>query len=252
MKGRLQVKASGAAKVVALLLLSPFVMRAETLCSSSLQEKSVRMTQAKQEAVEAAADRVMKRFYKTLDFGVLWKEMFVSDPELRHKEVIAVTFNKLDYRTKEPISFEARERAYIALGNLNFCLSALGFTNRALLDNPEFTEEMNKSAKPFTGSRPSRNTAELYEMARKIDDISAQLRKYILRDKYNTPDYRLALSKFKEDERDKLNRLPSVFEPAGLKKSTPIYMARREMFYLYFIEERGALKLLTFTSRRRF
>src|SRR5207302_8513129 len=34
----------------------------------------------RQKAAEEAADRVMHRFYETLDFGAIYKEMYVADP----------------------------------------------------------------------------------------------------------------------------------------------------------------------------
>jgi len=50
-------------------------------------------TPAKQQLAEAAADRIVRRFYEELDFGVIYRKMYVSNPKLRKAEVQIIVEN---------------------------------------------------------------------------------------------------------------------------------------------------------------
>ena len=68
-------------KVIALL----FVFILSTTATSQTRTRAQRASGEKR-LVEEAADRVMRRFYETLDFGTVYRELFVSNP-LKEEEV---------------------------------------------------------------------------------------------------------------------------------------------------------------------
>jgi hypothetical protein len=86
----------------------------------------------KQKGAEAAADQVLTRFYETLDFAVIYRELYVSEP-LKHQEVKIIIGNILRQGTRDltipQIDFAAMERAYIAKRNFDFLVSAENFTD---------------------------------------------------------------------------------------------------------------------------
>ncbi|HEX8097880.1 MAG TPA: hypothetical protein VF507_07585 [Pyrinomonadaceae bacterium] len=123
------------------------------------QEQTAKVTNPeKRQAVEAAADRVMQRYYETLDFGNIFKEMYVSDVNLRHTEIEAMTSGFLDWKSEDKISYAARERAYVAFGNFWFSMSAALLTRgKDLLpvlekELKEPNESMTQKGKPTTSS----------------------------------------------------------------------------------------------------
>ena len=91
----------------------------------------------RQKAAEEAADRVMHRFYETLDFGAIYKEMYVADPlktaEVRWtiRGILMQGVFALPSQERPKtlnIDFAAMERAYIAKENFDFLSSAVKFT----------------------------------------------------------------------------------------------------------------------------
>src|SRR5882762_3454892 len=78
------------------LSCSLILMLASLTLSTAAQRKRVPKSPQpeKQRAAEEAADLVMRRFYDTLDFGVIYSEIYVSEP-LKHREVQIIIGNLL-------------------------------------------------------------------------------------------------------------------------------------------------------------
>jgi hypothetical protein len=77
------------------------------------------------------------------------------------------------------------------------------------------------------------------------------LRKYIDPGSYNGTSYQARVAAFTEDAPDEAQHLQKVFQLSSFATGTKIYLARREMFYLYFIKEADTFKLLTISGRLR-
>src|SRR6266550_8459741 len=120
------------------------VLTSLTLSTAAQRKRAPKSPQPeKQRAAEEAADRVMRRFYDTLDFGVIYREMYVSD-QLKHREVQIIIGNILVQGTRDlkipPIDLATMERAYIAKRNFDFLVSAENFTDDG--DRASFDREL--------------------------------------------------------------------------------------------------------------
>jgi hypothetical protein len=220
--------------------------------STQEQAKDKTASSAKQLAAEQAVDKVLARFYETLDFGVVWKEMYVSDEKLRHLEVEAIIFKFLDHEAKDEVSHEAKERAYVAIGNYWHCLSAMTFTASESELEAAY-KEIQKPYESFSQHPKKISTSEALDLfvTSKMIEIGTLLRKRVASNQFNSLDYKDKLGKVDENEPANIDRIREVFTPAGLKPETQIYVVDREIFHYYLIEEQGQFKLLTFLLRRR-
>lgn len=225
--------------------------RAQT-AKTPAEKKVSPLEKQKQQAAEDAADRFMQRFYETLDMGVVLKEFTVSNPSLRQADVWVLTQN-VPYAPEAKIDYAARERLYIAQLNLRFLLIAVSLTAPDSIETLEKNQEFTSRYESISGMTTKLATsADLDEQVTNVLNlINAQLRGHVDPAAYNSPAYRDRVSKVKEDMADETERLREVFAPAGLTNDTKLYVVRREMHYLYFIEEPTGFKLLTFSSRHQ-
>ena len=221
------------------------------------KETSALRQSEKQKAAEGATDRILQRFYETLDFGVVYREMYVSDPDVRRLEVEIITDNMMGgWDAHRKVDLAARERAYIAYANFEWLTSALEITQ---VKDPE-SKELDKLGDAYrslltdvhkhriltTDSLDTRVTS----LFRQLND---QIRKYVVRENFNTAAYKAKVSQIAEDQPDERSELKELFLGVGsLRSDTEIYVVRREHHYFYLIEENGSFKLLTTSSRHRF
>src|SRR2546425_7787155 len=203
-----------------------------------------------QQRVEEAADRVMKRFYETLNFEDVWKEMVVSNSSFRAEEVVIVMFQLL---RDSKIPYADQEKAYIAEKNFQLLLSAVRFTARQTVDREKLEQELKEPYESTTRiKQPIVSAADLNARFTSVmNHMNDIFRKYVSRDAYNGAAYKAETASFTEDAPDETQRLREIFTPVGLRRDTKIYLARREMFYLYLIKEGDTFKLLTLSGRRR-
>ena len=207
----------------------------------------------KQTLAEHAADRMMKRFYETLQFKTIWDEFYVTDTGLRNLEVESTTFSLIRYRAQKlpemRISMDARERAYIAQHDFWATTSAALFTNGAVpLDDDYGSKYESITQRP----KPYLNAAEIdKDFTAVMNQLSEANRKFIVPQNVGSPAYNERLTKFHESNPPNLERIRIVFAAAGLSKDAPIYLVRREMLHLYLIEEKNEFKILTILNRER-
>ena len=239
-----------------LLLLMPFASAtAQTKGPAKLS------TQAeKQMAAEHAADRVMRRFYETLDFKTIYDEMYVPDP-FKSAEVRWNTRGILmqglmsldpDQRPKTfSIEFPVLERAYIATQNFKFLSSALKFTYEGDEDKlkAEIEDAYHKFYEPMTkeGIKPIL-TAERLDavLTGNLNRFNEVLREHVMAKNLDSSIYKDTLASIKESRVDESSRMKKLFE---LKRNQPIFVVRRENHYLYFIENNRELRMLSSTPR---
>lgn len=217
----------------------------------SAQERSA--STGKQRAAELAADRMLKRFYETLQFETVWNEFYVSNEAFRRLEVEAITFSLVKYRADRlpynRISTDARERAYIARYNFLATLSAALFTSGNIPKDDGYGrlyESITVRPKPYVNS---------VEMDRDFTAVMEQLsnanRKFVVRENVGSQSYREKVDRFEESKPANVERIREVFAPAGLGQDVQIYVVKREMFHIYMIEEGGDFKVLSILTRTR-
>ena len=236
-----------AIKGVLLLLL----VGVDASCAPSRQ--AAQQASDKQTLAELAADRMMKRFYETLQFKTIWDEFFVTDTALRDLEVESITFSLIKYRAdalpESRISMEARERAYMALENFWATTSAALFSSGEVPRDAEYGrkyESLTRRPKPYA------NNAELdKEFTAVMNELNDANRKLVVPGNIGSPSYNARLKRFQETSAPDMERIRIVFAAAGLRRDTPIYLVRREMFHLFMIEEKGDFRILSILNRER-
>ena len=246
-----------------ILRLSLILLLSMSSASATAQTKAPAKlsTQAqKKMAAEQAADRVMRRFYETLDFKTIYDEMYVPDPfkstEVRWniRGIVWQSTSTSESQTLPKtisIDFPAMERAYIALQNFEFLMSAVKFTYnddedklKAEVEDAyhQFYEPMTKDRiKPILTSE--RLDAALTVNLNRFNDF---LRKHVVAKDFDSPIYKARVASIDESRADESSRLKELFE---LKRNQPIFVVRRENHYLYFIEANGELRMLSSTPR---
>lgn len=238
-----------------LVLVLPTGAAAQRKAAPALSDKPPAAVEGeKQRAAEEAADRVMRRFYETLDFGTIYRELFVADPA-RQFEVSLVVDNKIDRKGGKHISFAAKERAYVAMINFWWLTSALRFTDDDRAGQSAALDELKEPYEGLTRRNPEgyvRTDADLDENFTAVfNRMSDVLRRHVSRARFGTAEYYDKAAKLEETQANQTDELKELFAEA-LPKGANLYVARREMHYLYLIEQRGEFRLLTYTSRRRF
>jgi len=230
-------------------------MAVVTVCAVAAygQTPKVSSDQDKQKLAELAADRIMNRFYETLQFKTIWDEFYVKDQKLRNLEVEAMTFSLVRYRADRlsdiRISMAARQRAYIANMDFLLTLSAAAFTSGNVPSDDEYAkryESITQRPKPWA------NTDELdREFTSVMNQLSDADRKLIIAANVGSTAYVERISKIHETRPSDVDRIREVFAEAGLNPTSPIYVVQREMHHIYMIEENGKLRIITILSRNR-
>jgi hypothetical protein len=239
--------------IVILLLSLPLGSSvAQTNRSSKLSALAER-----QEGAEEVANRVMNRFYETLDFKSIYVGIYVPDP-LRTTEVrwtirgfvwqSAAASRPEGLSKAVSIEFNAMERAYIARQNYEFLSSAVRFThdNGAQNEfNAEFEqlyERLNKKRK-----KPILTSDDLDKaFTAPLNQLNDLLRKYVVATNFNSPRYRTAVASVQESRGEESSRMRELFH---LRRQQRIFVVRREDHYLYFIERSGEFRMLSSTAR---
>ena len=220
---------------------------------------------SKEALAEKAADKIVKRFYETLDFGVIYRELYVKDEKLRRAEVAIVAsnllfqgeFSKLSKREQYQVDFEAMERAYLAQGNFHWVLAAATWTNSDTEKlGATFKYAWKKHYEPLmkTKNFPMRTNKEVDEVLLPgFNGMAASFRGLVVKENFGSAEYNRKESAFKEDaEPDSLETLKELFADAGVKQTDFWYIARRGRFYIYLVEEDGEFRMLSFKDRVRF
>ena len=226
-----------------------------TLLATSILAQTNRPTtkrqSAKQKAAEEEADRVMRRFYDTLDFGVVYREMYVSEPlksaAVRSMFTGIVMHQRLERAPAPTFDFAAMERAYIANQNFDFLASARHFTYDG--DEATFKKEAEQQRIRYYMSTVSPSlpilTAEDLDsrLTSNLNHLSEFLRKFVVKQNFETDLYRKRISLFEESRSSEERFVKQI----GLGRK--IYVVRRERHYLYFLEENNKFRMLYVTPR---
>lgn len=202
-----------------------------------------------QQALEAAADHFMQRFYEKLDIEEVLKEYSVSNETLRKIDIQIIT-GRLPFAPQAKISDEAKANAYMAQMNWWMLLSAATFTSTDSLSPLEANGDFRARYEAITRLKPLVSSDDLDERFTEVmKSLNDTLRLQVNTNAYNSDEYRKRASRFKEDAPSEARLLKETFAP-GLSEDAKIYAVRREATYLYFVEEQGSFKFLTISSRR--
>ncbi|HXM36858.1 MAG TPA: hypothetical protein VN920_16805 [Pyrinomonadaceae bacterium] len=146
-----------------------------------------------------------------------------------------------------PIDFATMERAYIAMRNFDFLVSAENFTDER---DERFDKELKPNIEKYymammsPGNWPILTSEQLdSRFTANLNHMSEFFRKYVVSRNFSTDLYRKRIASFKES-RPPEQSLERLF---GL--SQDIYVVQRERLHLYFVEENGQFRMLSTTPR---
>lgn len=227
-------------KQTVLLALCLAVLPETSLANPSADARNPRRDPLLLEA-QAAANRIVQRFHKSLDFKESFAAEFVTEPRLRARALAWGEPDPLDR-----FDTATRERAYVT--SLTFLhLWAEYMMIQDVNDvPPEIDKEQEKPDWFLSSAKPPKDLQELNQGLIETERLSNLYRKYFSPEAFRAPVY---LKNIKEEQkRIKIYRhnVPRVEKGNGkfaIPEDVPVYVVRPELFDYYFIREKGAMKL---------
>ena len=204
---------------------------------------------AKERRAGQVADRFVNRFRATLDFGMAWKALRLSDPSCTQRA--NGILSESDY---ERLKLNSRtiEKLYIATMNYYYLMSVYDLSV-ARIDSqsdsydsltPKEIKVIVKGSKFFQNDdRELQNAKELDELISTFDQLSARYRKRMPAGAMKSPAWlanQKSLMAMKgTDHGGTLNGHPTFCVP----ENTRVYIVDRGLFYFYVVEEGHRMKV---------
>ena len=234
-----------------LILLS---LALSTSCVALAQEMSL-IDRQKLKQAERTADRFVERYRQTLDFGTVWKEFQVSDASCNYK--LNGPWNEEDYERLK-LNDVSIERLYVAYMNcfyLSFAyrLSVLHATEDA--DDERAAEKRlpneirmaERKLLNIGGRTRPQNTKEVEEEVAELQQLARIWRKHMPHNVMRSVAWRANVKNALR--REGIGHLGvgtggewTLCIPDGVK----YYYVDRGLFYFYFVEEKGRMKVVRF------
>ena len=221
---------------------------------------------ARQLAAQAAADRIVKRFYETLDFGVVYREMYVRNESIRRAEVEIIMGNMIrkgdhsrgeDFEKKRNIDFAAMERGYVAMSNFHWLAAASAATysgDKAKAIN-QYKIEYGKYMAPLQDKTkwPMLTNKDVDEkLTASFNAMANFFRGYVEKKNFDSAEFWSRENAIEETRPpETIEAFKELFAYAGLKKDDHLEIVRKGRFYFYLLEESDGFRMLTWTDRRR-
>jgi hypothetical protein len=218
--------------------------------SSNKQEKLKRADQA--------ADQFIKQFHETLDFGVAFDEVAISDAIQRLRKNRFFQSLDLSDSLAEEIDDATARRLYKAFMNfyyLRVVYSAsikVGFVDidRAPLPQDirgalQHSHQLSNLLLTNSTDDPPKvmTMQELTQYITDLEQIAKLYKKHLPPDVFNSPIYKTNI-KALEKERGRSLEIERGDDYFGVEDYTEVYVINRDIFTLYFIEKDGKMKLL--------
>jgi len=221
---------------------------------------------ARQLAAQEAADRIVKRFYETLDSGVVYREMYVRNERIRRAEVEIILGNMIrqgdhlrgeDFEKKRNIDFATMERGYVAMSNFHWLAAASAATysgdkNKAM---KKYQTEYEKYMAPLQDKTkwPMLTNEDVDEkLTASFNALADFFRGYVEKESFGTTEFWRRENSIEETRPpDTTDAFKALFATAGLKKDDHLEIVRKGRFYFYLLEENDGFRMLTWTDRVR-
>jgi hypothetical protein len=192
---------------------------------------------------EIAANRIVRRFHETLDFGDVFANEFVIEPKLRAR---GLSFGNPDLFKN--LDSPTRERVYVATMTLLHLIEGYKMVQH-VNEVPEEVEKFEPKPK-WLGStsspKPPRDLTELNQEIAQIEKLSILYRKYLPFTSFSEPAYFESIREERKAEKNNFINIPRIEwgnEKFGVPQGVPVYIVRPEYFDYYFIQEKGVMKL---------
>lgn len=201
--------------------------------------------------VEEAADRFIRRFRETLDFGTVFDEMFVSDAIQRLRKTGFFRGVNVSQQLVEQLDDATLERVYKAVMNFYYLNGVYDLSVGKESAPPEVTAALRSSKYLSTladeegGEPPTITTRqELEQYVADLNNVAALYKQRLPSDVFTSPAYKASLKAINKDKRSPV-RIRNGYEDFGIKEGTKVYAVEQDIFIFFFVEESGELKVLT-------
>lgn len=237
---------------------APSCTKAQPAQSQQREGKSPAMSPQEARRVEEAADRFVRRFRETLDFGTVFEEMAASNAlQILRKIDFFRSINispqlvaKLDEATLRRV-YKAYMNEYYLRGAYDLSVEPPdGVKSGSPPPPPEITAMISASkyrpllAAGWDGSLPTITTkAELEEYLSDLNKVAALYRSHLSSETFNSPTYKAAIKRVNE-YRDVDFRAVSGVPELGVDANVKAYVIEKDFFIFVFVEEQGSLKVL--------
>jgi len=207
------------------------------------------------------ADRFVRRFGETLDFRVVYREMFVRDAKLRHRDIELLTDGllakpfrgRLDHRTSAETYLAFMSTFYVGwLFELNvrdvYHKEPAEYLPRDVLREAKKTPfgrcilhlDPNCETMDEEGFKTRRELNEFLRLSRRVSNL---LRRHMPKRPFESHSYKTNVREIVWN-----NQTPEVFDGDGafeIANGTPVYQIARGMFLFRIVNEKGKLRVLS-------
>jgi hypothetical protein len=228
---------------------APSCTRAQQ-AQSERREKSSAISTQEARRIEEAANRFIKRFRETLDFGKVFDEMFVSDAVQRLRKVGFFRGINIGEQVVQNLDDAALKQTYTAFMSYYYMKAVYDLgVGRDEDVPPEVAAALRASkfhnliSNEGSGDSPTITTRqELEEYIADLNNIASLYRGHVSPNVFDSPAYKMGLKAINRS-RDTLQTRDGD-ESLGVKKGTKVYAVDKDIFTLFFIEESGQIKVL--------
>jgi hypothetical protein len=218
---------------------------------SERKEKSSAITSQEARRIGEAADRFIKRFRETLDFGKVFDEMFVSDAVQRLRSAGFFRGINISDQLVQNLDEAALKRIYAAFMSFYYLKAVYDLGVGKDEDVPPEVAAALRASKfhnllsnEGSGDSPTITTRqELEEYVADLNNIAALYRRHLTSDVFDSPAYKAGLKAINKQRTTLQTR--DGDESLGVGKGTKVYAVEKDIFTFFFIEENGQMKVLT-------
>lgn len=211
--------------------------------------------------VNESADRFIEKFHETLDFGIAFDEVGVSDPGPMLRKTKFFENFQINGSLVNSLSDSELKRLYKVIMSAYYvgdvynrsveqqdgCQADDGVKLppdvEALLNQSRFAYLQNDAS---TSQRPLINTArDLEEYVALSINLTGLLRNHLPKDVFNTSLYKRNVANLNKQRGAKIT-VRDGDRDFGIPKGSNVYETTRDLFTMFLVEENGEMKVLTF------
>jgi hypothetical protein len=214
----------------------------------SRENAAISLQQARR--VEVAADRFIGRFRETLDFGVLFDEMFVADAIQRLRKASFFQNMNLSPQLVERLDDATLKRTYKAFMNYYYLKAVYDLGVGKDESTPPEVAAVIKASKfsnlfsdEGSGDATITTQEELEQFVTDLNDIAASYKNHLAQNVFDFPTYKASLKTLNIEGRRVL-RIKNGYEDFGVREGTKVYAVEQDIFIIFFVEENAELKVL--------
>ncbi len=215
------------------------------------KEKATAMSPQEARRIEEAADRFVRRFRETLDFGAVFDEMFVADAVQRLRKAGFFRSMNISPQLVERLDDATLERTYKAFMSYYYLKAAYDLGVGKGESTPPEVAAVIKASKfsnllsdEGSGDAIITTREEVEQFVADLNNIAALYKKHLPQSVFDSTTYKASLTAINKDKHSQV-KVRNGYEDFGVEEGTKVYAVEQDIFIFFFIEENGKLKVLT-------